>query len=67
MDMLTVPEHEVGHPLGRGHEANGEMHDTLATGTRRTASPAGVANADWFGAGLTGLDLDDTVPEIGGL
>jgi uncharacterized delta-60 repeat protein len=38
MDLLTVLEHEVGHLLGKEHEANGIMAETLTPGTRRTAS-----------------------------
>ena len=36
MDLLTVLMHEVGHLLGRGHETDGLMAETLAAGTRRT-------------------------------
>jgi hypothetical protein len=66
MDLRTVLAHEVGHVLGRGHEATGVMQETLPAGTRRTASPALAANSDWFGAGLTGLESDDGTPWIGG-
>jgi membrane-associated phospholipid phosphatase len=66
MDLLTVPEHEIGQQLARGHEASGDMQDTLAAGTRRTVRPALAAKADWVGAGLTGLELDETAPWVGG-
>src|SRR5262249_12324838 len=41
MDLVTVLEHEVGHLLGRGHEADGLMAASLAPGTRET--PGGGA------------------------
>ena len=44
MDLLTVLEHEVGHLLGRGHEADGVMAETLAPGIRRM--PGG--EIDWL-------------------
>jgi hypothetical protein len=65
MDLLTVPEHEIGHLLGRGHEASGGMQDTVVVGNRRTVRPALAPNADWFDAGLTGLKLDETAPWVG--
>jgi sugar lactone lactonase YvrE len=56
MDLLTVLGHEVGHLLGRGHEAEGVMAGTLTAGTRRLPSsdlglrdPAGVDSV--FAAG----------------
>jgi hypothetical protein len=67
IDLLrTVLEHEVGHLLGRGHEATGVMQETLPAGTLGTAGPALAANAEWFGEGLTGLESDDGTPWIGG-
>ena len=35
VDLLTVILHELGHLLGRDHEAEGLMDDTLPLGTRR--------------------------------
>jgi hypothetical protein len=48
MDLLTVIEHEVGHLLGKEHEASGVMIDTLSAGVRRT--PVGSSAIDWLGA-----------------
>src|SRR5262249_52389077 len=36
MDLLTVPEHEIGHLLGKEHEAGDLMVGVLSTGIRRT-------------------------------
>src|SRR5262249_59995115 len=53
MDLLTVLEHEVGHLLGRGHEATGVMQETLTAGTRRNVRPDVAA-----GAALIGIQSD---------
>jgi membrane-associated phospholipid phosphatase len=53
MDLLTVLEHEIGHLLGRGHEADGVMQETLDAGIRRTIGPATATDADWLGAEQT--------------
>ena len=42
MDLLTALEHELGHLLGRDHEAGGVMQETLTAGTRRTVAPTGT-------------------------
>jgi hypothetical protein len=55
MDLLTVLEHEVGHLLGRGHEAEGVMQETLTAGTRRTVEPVPAVDAVGPGVDLTGL------------
>jgi hypothetical protein len=50
MDLLTVLEHEVGHLLGRCHEAEGVMQETLGAGLRRTVGPTPAKDAGWDGA-----------------
>jgi membrane-associated phospholipid phosphatase len=65
MDLLTVLEHEVGHLLGRGHEAGGVMQETLTAGTRRTAGPVPAADGAAPGVDLTGLGLGE-MPWISG-
>jgi hypothetical protein len=62
MDLLTVLEHEVGHLLGRGHEATGVMQATLAAGTRRAVGPAPVADMPGPGFELTGLNVVEKRP-----
>jgi hypothetical protein len=42
MDLLTVLEHDTGHPLGYEHDDNGLMIATLPAGTRRTAAAVEV-------------------------
>src|SRR5262249_19236293 len=60
MDLLTVLEPEIGHLLGRGHEADGVMQETLTGGTRRTVGPTPAKNTGWLGMaqGLFGWDAD---------
>ncbi len=36
IDLLSVVMHELGHLLGYGHDHDGVMAETLATGIRRT-------------------------------
>jgi hypothetical protein len=48
MDLLTVIEHEVGHMLGKDHEADGVMQETLTAGTRLAAFAS--SDADWLAA-----------------
>jgi len=36
MDLLAILEHAIGHLLGREHEADGVMAETLTAGTRLT-------------------------------
>src|SRR5262245_52130961 len=45
MDLLTVLEHEVGHLLGRDHEADGVMQEELTAGTRRSVDPVLAADS----------------------
>jgi hypothetical protein len=66
MDLLTVLEHEVGHLLGRGHEAGGVMQATLTAGTRRTVGPVPAADTDWLSAAFAGFGSDGETPGIGG-
>jgi hypothetical protein len=66
MDLLTVLEHEVGHLLGREHEADGVMQATLTAGTRRTAGPAVAADRVGPGVDLTGLAWADESSGMGG-
>jgi hypothetical protein len=47
MDLLTVLEHEIGHRLGREHEAAGVMQETLDAGTRRTVGPSLSQDTGW--------------------
>jgi hypothetical protein len=50
IDLLTVLGHEIGHLLGRGHEADGVMQETLDAGLRRTVGPSLAQNTGWLGA-----------------
>jgi hypothetical protein len=53
MDLLTVPEHEVGHLLGRDHEAGGVTQETLEAGIRRTVGPTRADDTDGLGVAHT--------------
>jgi hypothetical protein len=65
-DLLTVLEHEIGHLLGHDHEAEGVMQETLTAGSRRTVSRALAADTGWLSVALTGLEVDEGAPWIGG-
>jgi membrane-associated phospholipid phosphatase len=65
MDLLTVLEHEVGHLLGRGHEATGVMQETLTAGTRRNVRPDAAAGAGALSAALVSFESDAGLPSIG--
>jgi len=64
MDLLTVLEHEIGHLLGRDHEADGVMQDALTAGTRRTVGLALAADTVGLSA-LTGFEWAEETPWIG--
>jgi hypothetical protein len=65
MDLLRVLEHEVGHLLGRDHEAGGVMQETLAAGTRQTTGPATAT--DGLGAAPALIEWTVDTPWIDGL
>jgi hypothetical protein len=64
MDLLTVLEHEVGHLLGRGHEASGVMQETLDAGIRRTVGPTPGQDPGWLGAAQSLFARDADTPWI---
>jgi hypothetical protein len=64
MDLLTVLEHEVGHLLGRGHEAEGVMQEALGAGLRRAVGPTPAKDAGWPGAAQALLAWDADAPWI---
>src|SRR5262249_28105894 len=65
MDLLTVPEHEIGHLLGRGHEATGVMQETLTGATRRTVGPSPAKDTGWLGMAQALLGWDADAPWTG--
>jgi hypothetical protein len=64
MDLLTVLEHEIGHLLGRSHEATGVMQETLAAGTRRSVRPDAAAGTGALSAALMGFESDQGAPSV---
>src|SRR5262249_12810709 len=64
MDLLTVLEHEVGHLLGRGHEAEGVMQETLGAGLRRTVAPPPAEDASWGGTAQALFAWDADAPWV---
>ncbi len=67
MDLLTVLQHELGHMLGKEHEATGVLIETLPTGTRRVPSDgidtgARLGGNDLF---ITFLDAEEETTWIG--
>jgi membrane-associated phospholipid phosphatase len=64
MDLLTVLEHEVGHLLGRGHEAVGVMQETLGAGLRRTVGVTLANDAGGLGAAQALFAWDADAPWI---
>jgi hypothetical protein len=64
MDLLTVLEHEIGHLLGRGHEAEGVMQEALGAGLRRAGGPTPAKDAGWPGAAQALLAWDADAPWI---
>ena len=65
MDLLTVLEHEIGHLLGRDHEAAGVMREALDAGIRRTVGPTAAKDTDRLGAAQTLLAWNTDAPWIG--
>jgi membrane-associated phospholipid phosphatase len=65
MDLLTVLEHEIGHLLGREHEATGVMQATLTAGTRRNIRPGFVTDAGALGAALMGFESGTEASGVG--
>jgi hypothetical protein len=62
----TSALHEAGHPLGRGHEANGVMQTALPAGVRRTVSPVPAADTDELSVALTGFEwVEETTGIVG--
>jgi hypothetical protein len=55
MDLLTVLDHEVGHLLGKEHEAQGVMAETLTAGSRHV--PRSNAHQADLGAALAPGDV----------
>jgi hypothetical protein len=64
MDLLTVLEHEIGHLLGREHEADGVMQATLDAGTRRTVGPTVATDTAGLGAAQTRFAWNADTPWI---
>ena len=64
MDLLTVLEHEIGHLLGRGHEAVGVMQETLGAGIRRTVGLTLAKDAGGLGAAQVLFAWDADAPWI---
>jgi hypothetical protein len=65
MDLLTVLEHEIGHQLGREHEATGVMQATLRAGMRRNVRPDAATGAGALSAALVAFESDTEAPGIG--
>jgi hypothetical protein len=66
MDLLSVLEHEVGHLLGREHEATGVMAETLTAGTRLSPGRANDPEASRSAAdALFALSADEATPWSG--
>ena len=66
MDLLTVIEHEIGHLLGRDHDEEGVMAETLAAGTRPGATRGPDADLWLMEAALFGaVDVDVERPWLG--
>ena len=62
MDLLTAVMHEFGHVLGRDHERDGVMEETLITGTREAPE---LAHGHGLPAGKPAAPIAKAAPKAG--